>query len=346
MGYLANVGHVATNTLFMKPEPRKVTLRDTKTHPGGPPWTRGTYEMVDYITVKTRWKNAVTNAESDPWANIPSDHYPVWANVRIKLKATVNHGKQRNKYLTCNELERSRYNDHLTAVLHDCRNHNELSQALHLAAKDIIPTMESTKKKNPLSDEMKTLICERSQAVEDGSYDKAATITKELRKAARRNKRNNLLEAVSTDLDVRDRWLGLRQLRKNYTPIPYSRRTQDGKHIPMQGRAEEAAKYLANEIWTDKRSESTKEKARNKFMTAEQIVREHLGIKEGTVEMSELIRVIKKPKRRKSAGPDEVPVEFLKEMDTANLQKILDILNTWWDGEHIPEEVLLARIVF
>ena len=49
----------------------------------------------------------------------------------------------------------------------------------------------------------------------------------------------------------------------------------------MQGRAEEAAKYLASEIWTDKRNEATKEKARNRFMTVEQIVSEDLGIKEG-----------------------------------------------------------------
>ena len=41
------------------------------------------------------------------------------------------------------------------------------------------------------------------------------------------NTRNNTLEALSKDLDARDKWMGLRQLWKNFTPIPFSRRKEE-----------------------------------------------------------------------------------------------------------------------
>lgn len=38
-------------------------------------------------------------------------------------------------------------------------------------------------------------------------------------------------------------------------------------------------------------------------------------------------------------------MEIFKEMDTANKQYILSILNDWWNNENIPEEMLKARVV-
>ena len=46
-----------------------------------------TDEQIDYIAVQHRWKNSISNIESDRRANLRSDHYPVTATVKIKLKA-------------------------------------------------------------------------------------------------------------------------------------------------------------------------------------------------------------------------------------------------------------------
>ena len=45
-----------------------------------------------------RWKNTVRNAGADSESNIHSDHYPVWAEIQMKLKATKKGGKKRKKY--------------------------------------------------------------------------------------------------------------------------------------------------------------------------------------------------------------------------------------------------------
>ena len=62
------------------------------------------------------------------------------------------------------------------------------------------------------------------------------------------------------------------------------------------------------------------------------------------IKMGELISVVKKAKRRKAAGPDEVPMEIIKEMDDDNKELILELLNQWWENEEIPKEQLQARI--
>jgi hypothetical protein len=61
--------------------------------------------------------------------------------------------------------------------------------------------------------------------------------------------------------------------------------------------------------------------------------------------MEETRRTIKKFKRRKAAGPDEVPIELFKEMDDDMLDVIGEILNEWWRTESIQAEILKARVV-
>ena len=58
------------------------TFRTVKEHPGGPPWSRKNYEVLDYATVATRWRNVVRNTETDTSANITLDHYPLIVDVQ------------------------------------------------------------------------------------------------------------------------------------------------------------------------------------------------------------------------------------------------------------------------
>ena len=40
-----------------------------------------------------------------------------------------------------------------------------------------------------------------------------------------------VLEIIDKDLDVRDKWAGIRELKKPYKPIPYAQKTNDGRKI-------------------------------------------------------------------------------------------------------------------
>ena len=64
------------------------------------------------------------------------------------------------------------------------------------------------------------------------------------------------------------------------------------------------------------------------------------------ITLEELKQIIKKLKRHKTPGPDEIPTEALKEMNDINLETILGIINEWWEQETIPDEAMNARVVF
>ena len=74
------------------------------------------------------------------------------------------------------------------------------------------------------------------------------------------------------------------------------------------------------------------------------IVETELDYNVGPITRAELRSVITKMKRRKSPGPDEVPLELFKEMDDINLDRTLALLNEWWDGEDLPQEIAYARV--
>ena len=77
----------------------------------GPPWTRQNgYETLDYILAQNTLKKTIKNAEVDI-EFIDSDHYPVIADIVIKLKAkpmTSNHS--RIKYGTNTDKQTLKFN--------------------------------------------------------------------------------------------------------------------------------------------------------------------------------------------------------------------------------------------
>ena len=52
-----------------------------------------------------------------------------------------------------------------------------------------------------------------------------------------------------------------------------------------------------------------------------------------------------KIKRRKAAGPDEIPMELFKELSDVKREILRETLNDWSIKEIIPEEQLQARVV-
>ena len=95
----------------MKKKTKQLTFRHMETT-HGPPWTRQNgYEMLDFILVPERWKNTVANAESDTSGFIPTDHYPIIATIRIKVKAEKSmHEKQRAKFKQIEFEQKMEYN--------------------------------------------------------------------------------------------------------------------------------------------------------------------------------------------------------------------------------------------
>eukprot|EP00975_Prorocentrum_lima_P058186 12209021-Prorocentrum_lima.AAC.1 len=50
-------------------------------------------------------------------------------------------------------------------------------------------------------------------------------------------------------MDSRDRWMGIRQMKREYAPLPYSRRAGDGTHVGPSQVLSYSATCLATQQW-------------------------------------------------------------------------------------------------
>eukprot|EP00975_Prorocentrum_lima_P066625 12910217-Prorocentrum_lima.AAC.1 len=78
----------------------------------------------------------------------------------------------------------------------------------------------------------------------------AESATKEIKRVRKHEKRQKQLEVIDKSLDVRDSWLRLRNMKKEFTPVSFSRRLADGTFIPENQIAEHSATYLQNHQWS------------------------------------------------------------------------------------------------
>ncbi len=113
----------------------------------------------------------------------------------------------------------------------------------------------------------------------------------------------------------------------------------------MSKRAEMAAQYLKTEQWGKKENAQQEAERRSNWKISKIINKRTEEYRTCEIEIWEIKAIIRKLKRRKAPGPDEVPTEVFKEMGEEGLEEIRGILNDWWKEEDIPEEQLRARVV-
>ena len=133
-----------------------------------------------------------------------------------------------------------------------------------------------------------------------------------------------------------DIWGGIKALKRNYQPIPYSKVDKAGQHVPKHMQAEMAARHFATVQWG-------KQQIQDEQNPREQIRMEEAPFDTNAIHITELRAVLKKFKRRKAAGPDGIPMVCPFEMNHASLCDILKLLNEWCETQNIPTEVLRAE---
>ena len=289
-------------------------------------------------------EKSVKNMESDTKANIDSDHYPVIGTFKTKLRGTSTLGKHRCRYEKCTEEEMHKMNQALTDNTTD-----NIKEWINTGTKTLPKEKPRDRfRKSQLSFKTLRIVGERGRARKDRNLEEFTKLSKEYKKSRQEDRKTQVLEAISKDLDLRSRWLGIKELKPKYNPTPYHNKTKEGEHIKLHERAQKAAEYLSKEQWGEPSQEhkDLKESRRHKYRN-NKITKYHLFEKYdiGEITIEELISIAKQLKRRKAPGPDEIPTELIKEMNEDNLNKILELLNTWWREENIEEEDLKARVV-
>ena len=238
---------ILANTRFKKTKEKTATFRTPGTLE-----TEGIehkkHEQIDYIAVQHRWKNTITDAESNTNANLDSDHYPVTATIRIKLRATHNKkGPGRKKYEISTKEQKEQRNKMLTEKMLEISKDNtniaeRTTQVMSIleAGKQELPTIPKKERQEAFSTQTRGLLQQRQNARDKNNYKAYKILNLSFRKNKKEDRTKMIMDTLDKDLDIRDKWLGIRQLKQEYQPYTYARTTKEGHHIPQKERAQKA----------------------------------------------------------------------------------------------------------
>lgn len=340
--YLIKCKTVLANTLFPKRPERLITYRIDKTAGTAPPYVKGRFDTIDYIITHRKRKNTITNIHSDIGSGIDSDHYPLLATVTISLKANYRQHTPKPKYYQCTEAQQKQLNTYLSDTKPFGKTNEAVTIWLRNAAEAVMAKQTPiVSRPFEFSQETEEALKERKDKIQHGATDEELKpIKNNITKLIRKDRRAYQASLVSKDMDLRDQFLGLRALRRTYTPIPLSMKTKEGKHIPFHKRAQSAAEFLANIVWGD---HELSEAAPAPTQT-EAFVLISLGMNLGDITLAELVWAIRKLKRNKTAGPDGLPVEIYKELTEEQLALFLVLINSWWNGQKLTTDITNAQV--
>ena len=191
--------------------------------------------------------------KTTPLLNINTDHFPIVFKAKIKLKAVIaKDNRSRIKFQKCSVQQRYAYNAHLKNTLAQSDNPIPSLPTVLSAAKDAaqeeIPQLHAKRNQSGISSELLELIRQRGEALLEYDVDRAQTLNRQIQKQKRKEKKEATLKSVSKDLDVLDRFLGLRNMKRGYHPIPYTQKGTKGKHVKVNNKAAGAATYFAKNI--------------------------------------------------------------------------------------------------
>ena len=102
------------------------------------------------------------------------------------------------------------------------------------------------KKREYISDETFNRILKKEELKKQGKWDELEKETKEIRKIIKEEKGKFIEEKMNKNLECRDKWLGIKELKQQYTPKMYERSywNEDGKLCSKAEHAEQAAVFL------------------------------------------------------------------------------------------------------
>ena len=158
--------------------------------------------------------------ESEPMANIPTDHASISIKIQVRLKATVKVNRMRMKYEKCTVQDKHDMNKKVGESTWHTSCYQQMTDDLRKLTEENLPKFIARREKRGISEHLLRLISDRKLALATLNIERCKEIDKEVQATRRRERRDHIRNSVAKDLDLRDRWTGIRNMRKEYKPIP------------------------------------------------------------------------------------------------------------------------------
>ena len=166
-------------------------------------------------------------------------------HLKTKLRGISTLGKCRSRFQKCTEEENTEVNQALSN-----NGTDNIKEWLKERSKEL-PKEKSRDRfrKSQLSLQTLWIIWERERDRKERNLGEFTRLSKEYKKSRQEDRKQKVLGAISKDLDLRSRWLGIKEFKSKFNPTPYHNKTKEGEHIKLHERAQKAADHLSREQW-------------------------------------------------------------------------------------------------
>ena len=250
---------LVANTWYKQPPGRQVTYSAPGTQhlpPDNSNWDPDKFAQLDFILVPRRWRNACRNVFSQPRANLDSDHFPVVALMQYKLSVRKRQPKPRHfqfrgataSQLTAMNQEIDQALDATNPLASDPTRQWQTLSAVYIQALDRhIPTQHNAPRHPWITNHTLQLIERRGLLRTQGCMDLVADLNKQIKRAAKADKRAWL----NTQLETGD-WRPITNLNKPF-PQRVLRLSNhgSGEEQVQANNAEIYANHLATNQWRE-----------------------------------------------------------------------------------------------
>ena len=303
--------------------------------------------QIDYIAISRRFRNAVIQCKTKPSADCNSDHVPVTASFKVKLKKLkkekpkkqLEYGLLRNRDLQ--EKYSIEVKNRYEALQVDDGGDGESDNAIEMewirlqtalteAASGLIPEIKRKARKKWMTDEILKDMDERKEC-KDQDEDKYKRIDKQIKRKCNKAK-EEWIDKECEELQ--------RLEKKNSRAMHEKVRELSGKKKVEKGstiRKEDG--NIAMEIdevlkrWEEYVTELFKDDSRGEKPEITKKIEGPPILKE------EIAAAMKKMKNRKSPGTDGIMIEMLNATEEFAIEKITKLANKIYNTGYIPEEM-------
>ena len=169
-----------------------------------------------------------------------------------------------------------------------------------------------------ISGDTRRLICKRNAEEQVTIPADREELNNDIKRSAAEDKRRWHRQQVQRNMTCRKRWQGIRLMHEDFKPKTYAKNDKNNQPVRLHERAEATAEYLAEKQWAPPTqkigSQSTTDYVHH-HLQRKRNNNPHIDVEEGPITLAELQRVIRKMKRRKAPGPDNITSDWLKDLD-------------------------------
>jgi hypothetical protein len=148
--------------------------------------------------------------------------------VRVTLHARRQTRKEpRKKYNECSDTQNEEYVKEVNREVEKMRKEKgegtmlDYLEAVKKAGESSIPRNEAAGDKTAISEEVRKLVHERGRRLIRGDLEGVKETDQAIRKQKKREKKERQIHITRRDLDVRSRYLGIKQIKADFQPATY-----------------------------------------------------------------------------------------------------------------------------